>query len=75
MDHYESRLVAGMARFSDWEAARDRCAAIREEAVEHLDEYLLQFEAKVKERGGEVFWAETAEDARAYIVGLARDRG
>ena len=75
MDHYESRLAAGLARFDNWEAARERCAAIKQEAVEHLDEYLLQFEAKVKERGGKVFWAENGEQARDYVTNLARERG
>lgn len=75
MDHYESRLAVGMAKFSDWEGAREQAAAIRQEAIEHLDEYLLQFEANVTERGGTVFWAETAQDARDYITNLARVRG
>jgi L-lactate dehydrogenase complex protein LldF len=75
MDHYEARLALGLARFADWEAARDRSAAIRQEAIDHLDHYLLQFEQKVKERGGHVFWAETAEEARQYVVNLARERG
>ena len=36
--------------------------------------YLEQFEAKMLERGGHVYWAETAEDARKYVVELARKR-
>jgi L-lactate dehydrogenase complex protein LldF len=75
MNHYETRLAIGLSRFGDWEAARERSAAIRQEAIDHLDQYLLQFEQKVTARGGNVFWAETAEEARRYVVELARARG
>jgi L-lactate dehydrogenase complex protein LldF len=75
MDHYESRVVVGKGRFANWNAARDQCAAIRDEAINNLDKYLLEFEARVKERGGKVFWAETGDDARAYITNLARQHG
>jgi L-lactate dehydrogenase complex protein LldF len=74
MEHYESRVAVGKERFADWEAARERSAAIRQEAIDHLDRYLLQFEANVKARAGHVFWAENAEEARTYISNLARER-
>jgi L-lactate dehydrogenase complex protein LldF len=75
MDHYEAGLAAGLARFANWESAREQCAAIRQEGIDRLDEYLLEFERKVKARGGHVFWAETSEDARRYVTALARERG
>jgi len=37
------------------------------EAINHLDRYLEQFEQRVTENGGQVFWAETAAEARRYI--------
>ena len=48
---------------------------IKCEAVNHLDRYLEEFEQHVKERGGHVFWAENAEEARRYILDLAASRG
>lgn len=65
----------GRASFSDWEAARQTCRGIKSKAVSHLDVYLLEFEQRVKERGGHVFWAENSEEARHYITGLAKSRG
>ena len=59
------------ARFHDWEGARQKSREIKSEALGHLDQYLLQFERKVQERGGHVFWAENAEEARRYITGVA----
>jgi L-lactate dehydrogenase complex protein LldF len=75
IDHYESAVQRGESRFLDWEAARQRSHEIKWEAVNHLDRYLLEFEEKVKQRGGHVFWAETAEDARKYIADLVSRNG
>jgi len=72
---YDRAVGAGKDRFADWQEARARCHAIKAEAVAHLDTYLLQFEERVKARGGHVFWAETADEARDYILDLARRRG
>jgi L-lactate dehydrogenase complex protein LldF len=65
----EQRL--GKASFHNWEAARQRCYEIKSEAIGRLDHYLLEFERKIQERGGHVFWAENAEEARQYITALA----
>ena len=65
----------GKASFHDWEAARQRCYEIKSEALGHLDQYLLEFERKIQQRGGHVFWAENAEEARRYITGLAQTHG
>ena len=75
IDTYDGATARGRARFLDWEAARERSQEIKWEAVNHLDQYLLEFEAKVKQRGGHVFWAETSADARSYIQDLAARRG
>jgi L-lactate dehydrogenase complex protein LldF len=75
IDKYNEGFEHGRARFLNWEAARQRCSEIKWEAVNHLDCYLVEFEERVKARGGHVFWAENAEEARAYITDLARRRG
>src|SRR5581483_100194 len=75
IDHYEAAVERTGERFLDYEAARQRMHEIKWEAVNHLDRYLLEFEKNVKKRGGHVYWAETAEDARRYISELAAARG
>jgi L-lactate dehydrogenase complex protein LldF len=75
IDHYNASARCGRARFLDWDAARQKCHEIKWEALNHLDKYLLEFERHVKARGGHVFWAETAEDARRYVADLATERG
>ncbi len=75
IDHYDAAVSGGRSRFLDWQAAREKSQSIKREAVNHLDRYLEEFERQVKERGGHVFWAENAEDARRYILELAVNRG
>ena len=72
METYDTAVAKGKLRFVDWQAARTKCSDIKEEAMSGLAGYLEQFEAKILERGGHVCWAETAEDARKYVVDLAR---
>jgi L-lactate dehydrogenase complex protein LldF len=71
MDSYDEAVAHGRSRFQNWQAAREKCQAIKREAIEHLDQYLERFESAVQARGGKVFWAETGEQARQYIVDLA----
>ena len=75
VDQYDAAVERGRAQFVDYEAARQKCYAIKWEALNHLDRYLTEFEQRVQARGGTVFWAETAEDARRYITELASARG
>jgi L-lactate dehydrogenase complex protein LldF len=69
---YDAAVARGWLRFADWQNARSHAAAIKWETINHLDRYLEQFERNVLANGGHVFWAETAEDARAHILQLAR---
>ena len=69
---YDAAVTKGKSRFADWQNARARAAVIKWETVNHLDRYLEQFERNVIENGGHVFWAETGEDARRYILAVAR---
>jgi L-lactate dehydrogenase complex protein LldF len=75
VDQYDAAVQRGRKQFLDYEAARQKCYEIKWEALNHLDKYLLEFDERVKARGGHVFWAETAEDARRYIADLATERG
>lgn len=72
---YDAAVARGKTRFEDWEEARRRCAEIKWEAINNLDRYLLEFERNVQSRGGRVFWASDAEEARRYVTDLAKARG
>jgi L-lactate dehydrogenase complex protein LldF len=72
MATYHQSVVRGKARFLNWEEARARAAQAKWEVVNHLDRYLEQFEQNVTNNGGHVHWAETADEACAIILDLAR---
>jgi L-lactate dehydrogenase complex protein LldF len=71
---YEKARDENKGQYQDWEAARERASEIKWEAVNHLDSYLLEFVSKLTARGTKVFWAGNGQEARDYIVALAKER-
>ncbi len=65
--------AASVATIDNWEAIRTHAAALRDRAIANLDAYLIEFEANAIRRGSVVHWAETAEEANAIIVAIARE--
>ena len=59
----------------EFDALRDQARDIKDHVLNHLDLYLERYEAKVKETGGHVHWADTAEEARAAILSICRKAG
>ena len=59
----------------DWEAWRSAGEEIRRHTLENLDYYLNQLSENFAEKGGHVFFAETAEDANRYIQEVAKKKG
>lgn len=59
----------------EFEALRESSAAIKDHTLAHLDLYLEAYEEKVKEAGGKVHWAETAQDACQIILDICRAVG
>ena len=45
---------------------------MRDRTINNLDAWLLEFEANAIRRGAEVHWAETAEEANAIVLTIAR---
>jgi L-lactate dehydrogenase complex protein LldF len=56
----------------EYEQLRDRAVAIKNHTLEHLDHYLERYEQAVIRQGGQVHWAETAEDAQRIVVEICR---
>jgi L-lactate dehydrogenase complex protein LldF len=73
------RFVAKRAHARDelpeFDRLRDISRDIKDHVLSHLDLYLEHYEKKVIESGGKVHWAETADDARAAIIGICRSAG
>ncbi|HUA83676.1 MAG TPA: LutB/LldF family L-lactate oxidation iron-sulfur protein [Bryobacteraceae bacterium] len=66
------KSVADLAGYQD---LRERANQIKKHTIEHLDFYLEELERNLVARGGQVIWANTAEEARDFVSGLARERG
>ena len=72
---YNTAVATGKTRFADWQNARAIAANVKWTTINRLDHHLELFERRVIENGGRVFWAETDEDARRYVIDLARRHG
>lgn len=58
----------------NWEEWRNHGEEIRQHVLENLDYYLFQLSENVAKRGGNVFFAKTAEEASNYIENLAKEK-
>jgi L-lactate dehydrogenase complex protein LldF len=72
LDGYYVKRDENQNHFQNWPGARDAAAEIKWDAVNHLDRYLEEFVSKLEARGTKVFWAPSAQEARDYIVAVAR---
>jgi len=59
----------------DWAELRAAGAAIKDDVLAHLDQYLVQLETQVTDRGGTVHWARDAVEANRIAVDLVRRAG
>lgn len=70
-----TKRVAAVAELEDWEQLRAAGAAIKDDVLARLEEYLLQLEAAVTARGGTVHWARDANEANRIVTGLVQATG
>lgn len=66
---------AAVAAVPDWEALRERAAAIKAHALDHLDLLLERFEEKARAAGAFLHWAQDAEAMNAIVAELLAARG
>jgi L-lactate dehydrogenase complex protein LldF len=65
----------GYAALADSDQLRDHAKCVKEHTLAHLDRYLEQLEASVQRAGGQVHWANDADEARRIVVGIAQRAG
>lgn len=79
LDKATTRFTTGrnnaLAALPEAEALRDHARRIRAHTIANLDIYLGQFAEAVKNVGGHVHWAATAEEANRLVAGIARQYG
>ncbi|MFJ6671779.1 LutB/LldF family L-lactate oxidation iron-sulfur protein [Actinosynnema sp. NPDC091369] len=59
----------------DWAQLRAAGAAIKDDVLANLDEYLVRFEEALTSRGTRVHWARDAEEANRIVTDLVRATG
>ncbi|MGN1401021.1 MAG: LutB/LldF family L-lactate oxidation iron-sulfur protein [Bacillus sp. (in: firmicutes)] len=70
-ERLHGRRIDAAEELGNWEEWRSHSEEIRQHVLEHLDYYLYQLSENVAAKGGHVFFAETAEEATAYIKEIA----
>jgi len=66
---------AAFDKLPEFDALRDQARDIKNHTLAHLDLYYEIYEQKVRDAGGEVHWASTAEDARDIILQICQAHG
>lgn len=61
--------------FADADALRKLAGSIRQHVLEHLDEYLEKAESSLRQRGVQVHYAVTADDACRAVSGILKAAG
>lgn len=69
---YDQAVLEGKKQFALLETARKLAKNIKWEAIEQLDEKLIEFEERFKSKGGKVIWAETIEDANEAVLNICK---
>ncbi|MGF1500723.1 MAG: lactate utilization protein B [Paracoccaceae bacterium] len=72
---FVKKRAAARAAMPEFDAIRDAARDLKNHVLAHLDHYLERYEAQVAASGGQVHWAETAEDARAIVLEICRKAG
>lgn len=67
IDKYQQAFDKSKTRFLNLENSKRKAHLIKWHVMENLDRHLLEFEANFTRRGGQVIWANTAEEARLAI--------
>lgn len=69
-----SARLRAIEEMDDWEEWRTLGEKIRLHTLEHIDYYLYELSENVRKNGGHVFFAETAEEATAYIEEVVENK-
>ncbi len=56
----------------DFPFLQDQAKKIKQESISHLNEYLSQFDDMAQENGCKLFYAQSPEEARDYVLEIAK---
>jgi len=68
MSKYDAAVAKGKSHYTNLELAKKQASSIKEDVLQNLDKYLIQFEENITKNGAKVIWARDAYEAIAQIV-------
>ncbi|MCC2251345.1 iron-sulfur cluster-binding protein [Virgibacillus sp. AGTR] len=71
---FRSGRLSQAEELGNWEEWRQLGSEIRTHTLENIDYYLQQLSDQVAKRGGNVFFAETADEANDYIENVVKKK-
>ena len=71
-DRFANQKAVGTAAVANWDELRTAARSIRAQVLARLPEVLEELADKIEARGGHVHWADDAEDARNYVLEVAK---
>ncbi len=72
---YDAAVKKGKERYVNLELAKERASYIKQQTINKLDKYLMQFEAAAIARGSEVLWAEDGGEALRFVADILAENG
>ncbi|WBU62817.1 LutB/LldF family L-lactate oxidation iron-sulfur protein [Paracoccus aerodenitrificans] len=71
----ETKRAASVGDFPEFQAARDRAAAIKDHVIANLDHYLAEFERNAIAAGAHIHWVRGASEAASIVTRICKDAG
>ena len=72
ISRYDNAVAKGKAQYRDLNLAKDRAARIKRLVVNNLEKYLMEFESNFLKNGGQIIWAQDADEAIKEILELIK---
>jgi L-lactate dehydrogenase complex protein LldF len=70
-----AKRAHAVAELSDWSGLREAAKAIKDHTLANLDTYLTRLESSVAAAGGQVHWADGADEANEIVARLSAAAG
>jgi len=70
---YDKSFFKALDRYSNLELAKQRASYIKGNAINHLYDYLIEFEKNISSHGVKVLWAEDGKEAIDYVGKILKE--
>ncbi len=74
VDRLSGNRLKAEIEMPSWDEWREQGKRIRKHTVNHLDYYLGQLADSVRSKGGHIYFAQTAAEAREFIIRICKEK-